>query len=101
MQKQKYEYLSKESSLRRSALETILQALADHDLTCLKADDLSLAILGCLREIMAADNLAILLLTEDHTAFLWMRNSPQLKATQISLSKLSRTCSPMPSNILP
>jgi signal transduction histidine kinase/PAS domain-containing protein len=68
MQNPSTEHIGQESSLERRALADVLQALADPALTHLKADDLSRAVLLCLREIMAADNLAILLLTEDHTA---------------------------------
>ena len=68
MQNQRVEHRGEESSLKRRALATALQALADPALTRLKADDLSHTVLRCLREIMVADNLAILLLTEDHTA---------------------------------
>jgi PAS domain S-box-containing protein len=68
MQNQGVEHLSQESSLKRRILAATLQALVDPALTRLKADDLSLVVLQCLREIMAADNLAILLLTEDHAA---------------------------------
>ncbi|MBA2392686.1 MAG: GAF domain-containing protein [Ktedonobacteraceae bacterium] len=68
MQDQRSEHVSKASSLKQETLTTILQALADPTLARLEADDLSRAVLHCLRESMAADNLAILLLTEDHTA---------------------------------
>ena len=68
MQNQSAEQLSQESVLKRRALAVALQALVDPALTRLKADDLSRTVLQCLREMMAADNLAILLLTEDHTA---------------------------------
>ncbi len=68
MQNQRVEHLAQESSSQRSILAATLHALADPALTRLKADDLSLTVLRCLHEIMAADNLAILLLTEDHTA---------------------------------
>ena len=68
MQNQSAEHLSQESALKGRALAVALQALVDPALTRLKADDLSRTVLQCLREMMAADNLAILLLTEDHTA---------------------------------
>ena len=68
MQNQREEHLSQESALKRRTLAGALQALVDPALTRLKADDLSRIVLDCLREMMAADNLAILLLTEDHTA---------------------------------
>jgi signal transduction histidine kinase/PAS domain-containing protein len=68
MQNQSAEYLCEVSSLKREALTNVLQALADPALTRLEADNLSLAVLQCLHEMMATDNLAILLLTEDHTA---------------------------------
>ena len=68
MQNQTAEHLVKESSLERGTLAATLQALADPALTRLEVDDLSRTVLRCLREIMVADNLAILLLTEDHTA---------------------------------
>jgi PAS domain S-box-containing protein len=68
MHNKRTEHASQEPSLQRRTLATALQALADPALTRLKADDLSRTVLHCLHEIMATDNLAILLLTEDHTA---------------------------------
>ena len=68
MQNQRTEHLGQEPSLQRRTLAATLQALANPTLTRLQADDLSRTVLRCLSEIMAADNLAILLLTEDHTA---------------------------------
>ena len=68
MQNQSMEYLSEEAYLKRNSLAEVLQALTDPALTRLEADDLSRAVLRCLREIMAADTLVIFLLTEDHTA---------------------------------
>jgi signal transduction histidine kinase/PAS domain-containing protein len=68
MQNQGAEHLSQESALKRRTLAAALQTLVDPALTRLKADDLSRIVLHCLHEMMEADNLAILLLTEDHTA---------------------------------
>jgi signal transduction histidine kinase/PAS domain-containing protein len=68
MQNQRTEHLNQEPSLQRRTLAATLQALANPTLTRLQADDLSRTVLRCLNEIMTADNLAILLLTEDHTA---------------------------------
>ncbi|MBA2391665.1 MAG: GAF domain-containing protein, partial [Ktedonobacteraceae bacterium] len=68
MHNQNGKHLSEEASSKKRTLAAILQALTDPALTRLEVDDLSLAVLRCLREIMTADNLALLLLTEDHTA---------------------------------
>ncbi|MBA2392185.1 MAG: GAF domain-containing protein [Ktedonobacteraceae bacterium] len=68
MENQREEHLNEASSLEQQTLAATLRALADPALTRLEADDLSGAVLRCLREIMTVDNLAILLLTEDHTA---------------------------------
>jgi len=68
MQSQGAERSSEEPSVERNTLTAVLQALTDPALTRLEVNDLSHAVLRCLCERMEADNLAILLLTEDRTA---------------------------------
>ncbi len=62
-----HEAQAREQAEDRNEQLQILQTITDHALAHLSLDDLFRAVLRRIREIMAADNIAILLLNEDHT----------------------------------